>query len=88
MTSRGTPAVEAETESTDQVAVGRRVGVALSLREEFCSSGFSEGSLFEAQLEAETSTEEITRTKFVVISSGVIPMPLSVTSTFSVIKTT
>jgi hypothetical protein len=40
-----TPAVEAKTKGTNQVAVGRRLGTALRLSKEFCGPGFGKGSL-------------------------------------------
>lgn len=40
-----TPAVEAKTKGTNQVAVGRRLGIALRLSKKFCGPGFGESSL-------------------------------------------
>jgi hypothetical protein len=40
-----TPAVEAKAEGTNQVAVARRLGIALGLRKKFCGPRFGEGSL-------------------------------------------
>jgi hypothetical protein len=39
-----TPAVEAKTKGTNQVAVGR-LGIALCLSKKFCGPGFGKGSL-------------------------------------------
>jgi hypothetical protein len=78
-----TPAVEAKTKGTNQVAVGRRLGLCLSKK--FCGPGFGKGSLLKRLVRQELFKHSIAsaRTKFSVISSGVIPMPLSVTYTFS-----
>jgi hypothetical protein len=40
-----TPAVEAKTKGTNQVAVGRRLGTVLRLGKKFCGPGFGKGSL-------------------------------------------
>jgi hypothetical protein len=44
--AKGTPAVEAKAESTNQIAVSHSLEIALSLRKKFCSPRFSKGSLF------------------------------------------
>jgi hypothetical protein len=48
-----TPAVEAKTKRTNQVAVGCRLGVAFRLRKKFCGPGFGEGSLLKALVREE-----------------------------------
>ena len=40
-----TPAVEAKTKRTNQVDIGRRLGIALRLSKKFCGPGFGKGSL-------------------------------------------
>jgi hypothetical protein len=51
--AKGTPAVEAKAESTNQIAVSHSLEIALSLRKKFCSPRFSKGSLFLARLETD-----------------------------------
>jgi hypothetical protein len=80
------PAIETETEGANQVTIGRRLGAALSLCKELCSSRFCEGSLRGCLEQRSSTSEECARTKFLVISSGVMPMPLSVTLLLSVIE--
>jgi hypothetical protein len=79
-----TPAVEAKTKGTNQVAVGR-LGIALCLSKKFCGPGFGEGSLLRRPVRQTLYIGASARTKFSVISSGVIPMPLSVIFTFSTV---
>jgi hypothetical protein len=79
-----TPAVEAKTKGANQVAVGRRLGLCLSKK--FCGPGFGKGSLLKRLVRQKLfKSIASARTKFLVISSGVIPMPLSVTFTFSAV---
>jgi hypothetical protein len=80
-----TPAVETKTKGTDQVAVGC-LGIALCLSKEFCSPGFGKCSLLKRLVKKKpVYNRSIRLTKFLVISSGVIPMPLSVTFIFSAV---
>lgn len=80
-----TPAVEAKTKGTNQVAVGL-FGIALCLSKKFCGPGFGKGSLLRKLVKQKRFyIGASARTKFLVISSGVIPMPLSVTFTFSAV---
>lgn len=44
-TAGSTPAVEAKAKGTNQVAVARRLRIALGLRKKFCGPRFGEGSL-------------------------------------------
>jgi len=56
-----TPAVETKTKGTNQVAVSRRLEIALCLSKKFCGPGFGKGSLLSKPVRQKLFTLEHTR---------------------------